>query len=196
MRSLARSLAVLAVVLLPAVAFAQVPQQVIVDNPITYGAGAGVSVPIGDAEDGLNRGFAAQGFARFRLTDSHFAPRLDLAYQQFGLNSDGTGVGGSASIVSATVNLHLFLGGGTIRPYLIGGIGAFWVKFETDASGPLPATSESSTRFGLTGGGGLSYRINQRTSIYGEIRLDNILNDEGPVDSDLQIVPFTFGITF
>jgi opacity protein-like surface antigen len=196
MNSLARSLAALAVVLIPAVAFAQVPQQVIVDNPITYGAGGGVSVPLGDAEDALNRGFAAQGFARFRLTDSHFAPRLDLAYQQFGLNSDFVGTGGTASVVSGTVNLHLFLSGGTIRPYLIGGIGAFWVKFETDATPLLPASSESSTRFGLTGGGGLSFRINPRTSIYGEIRLDNILNDEGPVDSDLQMVPFTFGITF
>jgi len=196
MNSLARRLAVLAVVLLPAAAFAQVPQQVVVDNPITYGAGGGVSVPIGDAEDGLERGFAVQGFARFRLTDSHFAPRLDLSYQQFDLNSDNVGMGGTASIVSGTVNLHLFLSGGTIRPYLIGGIGAYWLKFETDATALLPSASESSTRFGLTGGGGLTFRLNPRTSIYGEIRLDNILNDEGPVDSDLQLVPFTFGITF
>ena len=29
-----------------------------------------------------------------------------------------------------------------------------------------------------------------------EIRLDNVLNDEGVVDSDLQLVPFTFGVTF
>lgn len=196
MRSLARSLAVLAVVLLPVAAFAQVPQQVIVDNPITYGAGAGVSIPLGDAEDGLDRGFVAQGFARFRLTDSPFAPRLDLAYQQFDLNADNIGVGGTASIVSGTVNLHLFLSGGTIRPYLIGGIGAYWVRFETDATPLLPATSESATRFGLTGGGGLTYRLNPRLSLYGEIRLDNILNDEGAVDSDLQMVPFTLGLTF
>ena len=196
MSSLARRLAILAVVLLPATAFAQEPQQVVVDNPITYGAGAGVSIPLGDAEDGLERGFAVQGFARFRLTDSPFAPRLDIAYQQFDLNSDNVGVEGTASIVSATVNLHLFLSGGTIRPYLIGGLGAYWLKFETDATALLPSSSESSTRFGLTGGGGLSFRLNPRTSLYGEIRLDNILNDEGPVDSDLQLVPFTVGITF
>jgi opacity protein-like surface antigen len=184
------------VVLLPATAFAQVPQQVITDNKVTYGIGGGVSVPQGDAADGLERGFVAQGFARYRLTDSHFAPRIDLAYQKFDLNKDNIVSGGTASVFSATVNLHLFLSGGTIRPYLIGGIGAYWLKFETDATPVLPAASESSTRFGLTGGGGLTFRVNPRVSIYGEIRLDNVLNNEGAVDSDLQLVPFTFGVTF
>jgi opacity protein-like surface antigen len=188
------------VVLLPASAFAQVPQQVITDNKVTYGLGGGVSVPQGDAADGLDRGYVAQGFARYRLADSHFAPRLDVAYQKFDLNKDNIPSGGTASVWSATVNLHLFLGGETIRPYVVGGIGAYWLKFETNANPggfvPTPAATESSTRFGLNGGGGLSFRLNPRVSLYGEIRLDNVLNDSGAVSSDLQLVPFTLGVTF
>jgi len=183
MNPMVRRVLVAALAMVPSVAFAQVPQQVITDNKVTYGLGAGVSVPVGDAEKGLERGVVAHGFARFRLTDTALIPRVDLEYQKFDLKSDASSPSGNAQMIAGTFGLQLFLGGATsIRPYLVGGIGAYHLKFETDGTSLTPGTSESKTRFGLNGGGG--------------IRLANVLNDEGPVDSDLQVVPFTIGVTF
>jgi opacity protein-like surface antigen len=190
MSPLVRNIAVLALLVLPSVALAQEAQPVITDNKVVYGLGAGVSVPLGDADEGLERGLAVHGFARFRLTDTFLIPRVDVEYQKFDLKA----VSGSSQIIAGTANLQIFLGGEqSIRPYAVGGIGAYHVKFEVD--GPLGG-EESGTRFGLNGGGGIAFRVNPRLSVYGEIRLVNILNDEGAVDSDLQTVPFTFGITF
>lgn len=193
MSRLVRRIVVLALLAFPSLALAQEAQQVIVDNKVVYGLGGGVSIPMGDADEGLERGFVAHGFARFRLSDTPLIPRVDVSYESFDLKA----VSGTAQVISGTFGLQLFIGGATsIRPYVVGGIGAYRLKFEVDAVAPGEGSSESATRFGLNGGGGIAFRVNPRLSIYGEIRLENVLNDEGAVDSDLQMVPFTVGVTF
>lgn len=190
MSPLVRSIAVLALLVLPSIALAQEAQPVIVDNKVVYGLGGGVSVPLGDAEEGLERGYVVHGFARFRLTDTILIPRVDVEYHSFDLKA----LSGSSQIIAGTANVQLFLGAAqSIRPYAVGGIGAYHVKFDVESPGGI---EDSGTRFGLNGGGGIAFRVNPRLSVYGEIRLVNILNDEGAVDSDLQTVPFTFGVTF
>ncbi len=197
MKSLVRNVCVLALFALPSIAFSQEAQQVISDNKIVYGVGGGVSIPLGDAEESLDRGFVVHGFARFRLSDTPLIPRVDLEYQKLDFKSEFVGVGGDAQIIAGTANVQLFIGGAqSLRFYAVGGIGAYHVKFESDPLPGFPGGSESSTRFGLNGGGGVAFRVNPRLSVYGEIRLVNIINDEGAIDSDLQTVPFTLGITF
>jgi len=191
MKSLIRYACVLALFVLPSVAFAQEAQQVISDNKVVYGVGGGVSIPVGDTEESLERGFAVHGFARFRLSDTPLIPRVDLEYQKFDFKG---GLDGNASMIAGTAGVQLFIGGAqSLRFYGVGGIGAYHLKFEAD--GPIGG-SDSATRFGLNGGGGVAFRVNPRLSVYGEIRFVNVLNDEGAVDSDLQTVPFTLGITF
>lgn len=194
MRSLVRNVCVLALAVLPSVSLAQEAQRVITDNKIVYGVGGGVSIPMGDTEKSLERGFAVHGFARFRLSDTPLIPRVDLEYQKFDFKSGYVGVDGDAQMIAGTAGVQLFIGGAqSLRFYGVGGLGAYHLKFESN--GPVGG-SDSATRFGLNGGGGVAFRVNPRLSVYGEIRFVNVLNDEGAVDSDLQTVPFTLGITF
>ena len=187
MNRFASLFAVVALAVLAAAASAQVPQTVAYDPDVAYGGGAGVAFPLGDAEEVLDRGFAVHGFVRFKISDNLLMPRLDLEYQKFDFKAGG----GTSSVLAGSVNVQLFLTGGTLRPYAVGGLGAYRVGYDIDGVG-----DDSSTRFGLNGGGGVSFRVGPRLNIYSEIRLVNIISDEGPVDSDFQTVPFTVGIVY
>jgi hypothetical protein len=76
-------------------------------------------------------------------------------------------------------------------------VGAYNVKTETDDAGAYTGTSNSDTRFGINGGGGVTFKLGSMVSGFIEGRVDNVFTEKGAIDTDqIQIVPVTFGLVF
>ncbi len=164
-----------ALALLPAMAGAQEASK------LSFGVMGGLSLPMGDFGDGLESGY--------NITGSIYAPlgeklklRGDVGYESFGAKVGDN----SFNVLSFTGNVILPLGTaaseGGIRPYVIGGAGAF--RGSCDGC-------ESSTDLGINVGGGFEFRLSGFTT-FAEARFVNVFS-EG--DSS-NWIPITFGIRF
>jgi len=196
-RILALTLMLVLGVILPHASRAQMADS---KRTISFGIGGGVSVPVKDAEKAFQNGFNGQGFVRVGLGVLPVALRADFTYQNFDLNSvpyDGPTPGsltsGTGTVTSGLANAQFLLMTGHIRPYLIAGLGAYNVKTELDGA---PDLSQSDTRFGVNGGGGVQIDVSG-FSLYAEARVDNVFTDRRVIDKDqIRVVPVTFGIVF
>lgn len=165
----------------------------------SIGLGGGVSVPMSDAKDAFKNGFVGHGFARLNLRLLPIAPRVDFTYSKFDVASAKLatpGASGTGQMLAGMVNLQYYLiPRGPIRPYIVAGVGAYNVK--TDLTGVPGATSQSDTRFGVNGGGGVVFRLGSLLSAFIEGRLDNVYSKQGFIAADqIQVVPVTFGVVF
>src|SRR4249920_920769 len=183
-RILALTLMLVLGVILPHASRAQMADS---KRTISFGIGGGVSVPVKDAEKAFQNGFNGQGFVRVGLGVLPVALRADFTYQNFDLTS------GTGTVTSGLANAQFLLMTGHIRPYLIAGLGAYNVKTELDGA---PDLSQSDTRFGVNGGGGVQIDVSG-FSLYAEARVDNVFTDRRVIDKDqIRVVPVTFGIVF
>lgn len=190
---LSRVISLTALVLLASAGLAQA-QVGVAKRFVTFGIGGGMSVPVSDARDAFKNGFNAQGFVRFHPPALPVIPRIDLNYSKFDLDDAQTLVPGTSQIISGLANLQLYvLPTGPIRPYVIAGLGAYSFNTKTEGVGGV---EESSMRFGINGGAGLTLSLGA-ISAYLEGRVDNVYTEAGMIDeTQIQVVPVTFGITF
>lgn len=164
-------------------------------------AGVGLSLPIGDFADDAEWDAQAGGMTglagvEWLPTGSAFGLRLDGAYQKFCTSlcddsAENLDVG--YRFFDATLNGILEFPLGTdasIRPYVLAGVGIYDYKLVGD---DVSEDLESVTDFGLNGGVGLTYLLDN-VGIFGEARLHNVFGEE----IDLQYIPIMFGarITF
>jgi len=196
-RILALALTVVFGLILPHASRAQMPDS---KRTVSFGIGGGVSVPVKEAERVFQNGFNGQGFVRVSLGALPIALRADFTYQNFDLKSvqyngptPGSLASGTGTVMSGLANAQLMLWSGHLRPYLIGGLGAYNVKTELDGA---PDQSQSDTKFGVNGGGGVQIDLSG-FNLYAEARVDNVFTEKGLIDTDqIQVVPVTFGIVF
>jgi len=78
---------------------------------------------------------------------------------------------------------------GSIRPYVIGGMGVYRVKASASFEGV--DVSQSDTKFGLNAGGGLSFHLSGFETFV-ETRFNSIFTE----GSKTNFMPFTFGFKF
>jgi len=162
---------------------------------IRIGFGGGISVPTSDAADAFKNGINGQAFL---LIDPGlgFPIRLNLGYQKFDLKDALlAGATGQNRILSGVggINLNLF-SLGPIRPYVTAGVGAF--NIHQELTGGPTEISESTTKFGIDGGGGIALKIG-RLEAFIEGRVQNVYTDQGIIDSKtIRAIPVTFGILF
>jgi len=162
---------------------------------ISFGIGGGVSVPLNDAKDAFKNGFNGQGFVRFNLKFLPIAPRVEFNFSKLDLNDVKFSSPGTQQIMSGLATAQIYLmHSGPIRPYLLAGVGAYNLKTDLDDA---TTESESDTRFGINGGGGLLFHFGKMISAYAEGRVDNVYTDKGFIDTDqIQVVPVNFGVVF
>src|SRR5262249_35611148 len=143
---------------------------------ISFGIGGGVAVPVSDAKDAFKNGFNGQGFVRFNLKFLPIQPRVEFNFSKLDLNHLKFGETATQQIRSglATAQIDL-IHSGPIRPYLLAGLGAYNLKTELDDA---TTPSESDTRFGINGGGGLLFHFGSTISAYAEGRVDNVYTDK------------------
>jgi hypothetical protein len=164
-------------------------------GPVSFGLGAGVSVPVSNASDVFKNGWVGHGFVRLNETGLPMNIRMDFTFHSFDLDEAQVGMPGTQSIFAGLGDLEFeLLHSGMIRPYIIAGIGAYFINMET--KGPLGGNT-SDTSMGINGGAGVRIRLGGTLLGYMEARVDNIYSDQGVINPDnIQLVPVTFGVVF
>ena len=200
-----RTLGVIAALTLAAGAAAPAAaQDVAATRAFTFGARGGISMPLGElakeGEDGGNAstGFNVGGFVGFTPAALPVGLRLEVGYDRFGIDAGdlppGAEFEGDWSILSGTVNAILAVPTqGGVRPYVIGGVGAYNVKasFEASEDGESIEFSDDQTKVGLNGGAGLRFALGA-LSTFVEARYHMVFVEGERVS----FLPISFGVEF
>jgi len=156
-------------------------------NPMTFGIAAGASIPMGDLGDDFAKtgwhGMATLGFMPSMLP---FGMRIDGMYNSMSLE-DALG-DASIRIIGANANAIIAMPATVASPYLIGGIGMYNSKIDTDDP---DLDFEGETDFGINIGIGTKFNLSG-FGTFAEIRYHNIFSE----GSSTQFLPITFGIMF
>ena len=170
----------------------------------SVGVRGGVSIPVGaladDGEDGGNAstGFNVGAFLGFTPAALPVGLRVEVGYDRFGIDAGvlapGVEFDGDWSIISGTVNAIVAVPTqGGVRPYLIGGVGAYNVTASVEASegGESIAFSDDQTKIGVNGGAGLRFALGTLATFV-EARYHAVFL-EGDRAS---YIPISFGVEF
>jgi opacity protein-like surface antigen len=161
-------------------------------NPIRLGISGGAALPTGDFGDIVNTGYSVGAFVAVRPPVSPLGLRGEVSWSSFGFqgNTDA-----NYRILAGTVNAVLNIGTAPVspvRPYLIGGVGAYRQSVSGDNT-----TINDATRLGLNGGIGLDIPLTG-LGVFVEARYTTIFNekDEDGNRRNTNFVPISVGIRF
>jgi opacity protein-like surface antigen len=188
-----------------------------VADHVTFGAGAGFSVPTGDAGKDLNPGWNFDLRGGYRA-NRHLALDLDFNYNRWNLNRAALArvgePGGYTSIwslsftpvIRAATHSH-------VTPYVFGGPGLYYRNLSLTQPATVntlvcdfffgfcfPATvgvtqvvsSSTTYKGGVNAGGGLEVRLGpSRAKLFAEARYSRMFTTHG---NDITFVPVTFGL--
>ncbi len=173
-------------------------------RPIQFGIGGGAVVPRTNAryQDVLT-GATGQAYLLLRLAPGLPALRIgaDFSRMKFGERQSGftptTPRGTTRTQLGGIASLRFDLLPGPVRPYILAGVGAFNIRDAIDSTGTVNASSFNTTKIGVDGGGGLSFRMG-RISGFVETRIQNVYTKEqGLINTkSIQAFPITFGLIF
>ena len=167
-------------------------------NPFGFGVSAGAAVPVGDAGDAFDVGFSVDGIVTLRVPTLPVSFRGEVGYTRFGAkgsdqDDEASGISSNFRILSGVANVVLgFPASPTavIRPYVIGGVGAYNGRRSVSAGG-LNRNFDAGTKVGVNGGAGFELPLSGITG-FGEVRYTRIFTGEG----NTSYVPIRFGIRF
>lgn len=187
MQKTMRTCALVAALLIPAVASAQTTRAV------SVGASGGLSLPMGDLGKGVESGYSVAGhifLAPASMTMLSF--RGDVSYDSW------KGKGASAASVDANTSAMGFAGNAlftlgesnaAMRPYLLGGGGAYRFKSSAEVLGV--ETESTTTKPGIQIGAGANFKLSG-FSTFLEAKYVNVFTE----GSSTGYVPITFGVRF
>ena len=183
------ALAVAGLMVAPAVARAQHNMGAQSPGRIMFGAGGGLTLPIGNFGDGSKMGWHALGLAQMQLPNSPIHLRADLMY---GRNAFKSPVDGHTGLLGGTVGVLYHFGdpAGSMRPYVLGGLGIYNVKSEVTVGTTTVSGSSTKLAFGL--GGGVLFQLGATMHGFAEARYMSIQASGG----SLAFIPITFGVMF
>lgn len=155
------------------------------------GISAGASVPTGAFGDGVDAGYNVNGLFDISMPMSPIGFRGEVGWNKFDRSgttgSDVRVFSGSGNVVLMPVAIFM-----VARPYLIGGIGAYNLKF-TGPAVLLPGGAGSDTRVGFNGGVGFKTTLGGIGALV-EARYVSISGVRGGPSTTY--VPISFGLTF
>jgi hypothetical protein len=150
---------------------------------ITFGAGGGVTLPLGDFKDAAKTGWHGIGLVGYTMP-SGLGVRGEFFYGQntFKATSSVKGklAGGLGSLT------YDFKTAGGVKPYVLGSAGVFNVK----ATGPGGSASE--TKFSFGGGAGIKLRAGSDAHVFIESRYLSAQTSGGSTN----FIPLTVGVSF
>jgi opacity protein-like surface antigen len=151
---------------------------------VSFSIAGGATMPVGDASDGYDTGFNLMGSVNVQPALMPVGARFDVMYHSLGGKEALLGSNSDLNILAGNANVVLTVSNtGTVRPYVLGGVGIY----NLDAGGG----SESVTKFGLNGGGGIEFGVGGFNTFV-EARLHSIFTE----DAKTNVVPVVFGIRF
>ena len=156
-------------------------------NPMTFGIAAGASIPMGDLADNdlfsAKTGWHGMATLGFMPTMLPFGMRIDGMYNSMSLEGGGDA---SYRIIGANANAIIAMPATVASPYLIGGVGMYNQKIDSD-----DIDIDGETDFGINVGIGTKFNLSG-FGTFAEIRYHNIFSE----GSSTQFLPITFGIMF
>jgi opacity protein-like surface antigen len=164
----------------------------------TFGIAGGLALPTGDLGDANKSGYDIGAFVGFHPATSPVGFRVEGAYDRFDFKNFSNA---HTSIFNVTGNIVVgtTAAPGSVRPYLIGGLGVYNVKAEATATtgGTRFSESRSATKFGLNGGAGLDLPLSG-IAVFLEARLHYVFSDNGTngLGYNAGFVPITVGVRF
>jgi opacity protein-like surface antigen len=170
------------------------------------GVSGGAVFPIENQSDVFNTGWNAALVIPINFGDSPFGIRLDGSYGELQTKDSlaaFTG-NGKSRIISGAFDLVIGPHLGAVQPYVIGGVGAYDLRFSGQEVDGGNLFAESSTRFGWNAGVGVAFRMGQSsTQIFVEGRYTSIsLNGDRFTDSihtggtRFTLIPVNLGVIF
>lgn len=182
----------------------------------------GATMPVGNYSDFAKTGFHVGGFVDFGRRLGPAGLHADLMYHGFG-DKDLVNTGDNTteitfsnkySLVSGTLNLvfGLPLEESSIRPYVLGGVGGYYVKNTPKCNGPALVCEPflnnedeegSATKFGLNGGGGIEFGMGG-ANVFLEARYHHILSAAPQLEcigesncnrAAAKLIPISLGVT-
>ncbi len=171
---------------LTAGALLALPAAVRAQGSTSFLVSGGLSLPMSDLGDYSNSGYNVNVGLAFGAPIIPVGARIEGSFSSF----DAKGGGASTRIASATANAVLNLGPTGAAPYLIGGLGIYNRRFNSDFTGE----ANSKTSAGVNIGGGIRFPLGG-ISTFLEARYHVMLGnrDEG---TNLQFIPISFGVQF
>jgi len=136
---------------------------------MTYGLGAGLAFPTGDAANVVKLGWNVNVYGDYWLKPN-YAIGVDIDGSFFGGKDDYVNTLKSAAYPDPSVSFNLTgfsahgvlsfpMQGSKMEPWLTAGLGFYPNKFKIKDAGPLLDTDESNTDFGFHFGGGLDWGV-------------------------------------
>lgn len=151
---------------------------------LNFGAGAGLTLPLGDFGDVAKLGWHGLATIGYTPLASQVGFRGDFFYGQNNFDEDAVGTSGKTKIAGGIASItYTFSSAGSVKPYVIGGVGYFNMKAEAD-NGP----SASDSKIGFGGGAGISFKAGSDANLFVEGRYINVDGDG--------FIPVTLGIRF
>ena len=154
-------------------------------NPISFGVVAGASIPLGDFADFAGTGWHAGGLLQWDSPTIPVAFRVDGVYHKFGEKDEN---GAYPSWIVGTLDAVWTVSmtqPHTVRPYLIGGGGAYNQRCDG---------CPTQTNFGINAGAGITVPLSGFSTII-EARL-HLVFDSDVGTSNSTMIPISVGLLF
>jgi opacity protein-like surface antigen len=164
-------------------------------SPMRFGIVGGGTFPVGNLSDVASSGWHGGALVDLGLPLVPLGFRVEGAWHQLGSKDqvvpDGAGgsetVSSKARVIAVTLNATYAFGPQPIiKPYIIGGVGGYNVRFEQSS-----ADAFSETRFGINLGAGLKVQLTG-FSTFIEARWHDIFT----TGTSEQMLPISVGVTF
>ena len=162
-----------------------------VERPVSFGITGGATFPTGDFGDAAATGYNVGALLEFKPAPGPLSFRVEGDYQSFSAKDEIKDAFGDTDlrIISGTGNVvwRFPIQSTTVRPYLTGGVGVYYLKSESDTD----LLDDSQTKFGLNGGGGIEIPLSGLTTFI-EARYHSVFTSE----SNTNFFPLRVGIRF
>jgi hypothetical protein len=167
-------------------------------RPFKLGGTLGATIPLGDFGDGADLGFHIGGLIDYKPQSVPVTLRGEIVYHRNGLKQGFFSDIPGAEDVNGNVSMISFVGNGvvpfgdaesTARPYVIGGLGVYRLKFSGDVAGF--DISSTDTKFGINLGGGFSFTLSGFDTFI-EARFHSVFTE----GSNTNFIPISFGFRF
>lgn len=159
-------------------------------EPMKFSAGLGVALPQSDFADGVGTGLHIEGMASRRLSASPAFLRGELGFAHYG-EKDNSGV--TSNQIAAALDLgYNFVSTSSVKPYVLGGLGAYRTSMSMDLGAGNATVNDNKTNLGFNAGVGMRFKMAGHVA-YVEGRYVDQGNWEG---SKIASLPIAFGIEF
>lgn len=181
-------IALAAMVVVPAVSQAQ--HRAPASNPVRWSAGLGLAMPQSDYADGVGTGMHIEGMGSKALSGSPAFLRGELGFARFG-EKDNSGV--TSNQITGALDLgYNFVSSSSVKPYVLGGLGAYRTSMSVDLGAGNATVNDNKTNLGFNAGVGMRFKMAGHVA-YVEGRYVDGGNWEG---AKIASLPIAFGLEF